>query len=283
MNSIAWIEPYGWGTPAELPLPADARGVLLAEGVFETVLVLAGRARLLEAHLARWHQGASLLGLQSPPELAEVSALVDTAIARSGIAEGALRLNWCRGSGPRGLDPADAAGAGANHLFWLQLSTHTPVFAPVTVIVSPTEVRSATSLLSRCKSFGYGSALIARRQAREAGVDDALLRSSNGDLCCGTSSNLLVRCGNSWLTPPLASGCLAGIMRQQALACGLATEAPLGDADLERCEEAVLLNSLGCRPIHNKGRACGPGLNDQHACERASALWHGLLQGRSES
>jgi branched-subunit amino acid aminotransferase/4-amino-4-deoxychorismate lyase len=69
--SIAWINRGGpdgrWGAPGALALPADARGLLLAEGVFETVLVQGGRPRLLAAHLERWHQGATLLGLPAPP------------------------------------------------------------------------------------------------------------------------------------------------------------------------------------------------------------------------
>ena len=285
MSSIAWIQQPGcddetagqWGSPDELKLPSDARGVLLAEGVFETVLVLDGRPRLLAAHLARWRQGAELLALEPPPECSVVRALIDEAIARSGIGQGALRLNWCRGSGPRGLEPIAQPQTAAGKLFWLQLSTSQPDFDPVSVIISPTEVRCATSVLSRCKSFGYGSALIARRQARQAGAGDALLLSSNGELCCGTSSSLLVRIDNHWLTPPVASGCLPGIMRQQALEQALAHEAPLNQGDLERCEAALLLNSLSCRPIHQKGRTEMPGLGDAWTSDDARAFWQGLL------
>lgn len=285
MSSIAWIQQPGrghqatghWGSPHELRLPSDARGVLLAEGVFETVLVLDGRPRLLGAHLARWRQGAELLALEPPPELSMVRALIDEAIVRSGIRQGALRLNWCRGSGPRGLEPIEPQQAAASNLFWLQLSDCTPDFAPVSVIVSPTEVRHATSVLSRCKHFGYGSALIARRQAREAGAGDALLLSSTGELCCGSSSSLLVRIDNHWHTPPLASGCLPGIMRQQALQQALAQERPLSEGDLECCEAALLLNSLSCRPIHQKGRAHGPGRSDAWSSDDARVFWQGLL------
>jgi len=210
---IAWLGDGSgqgrWGTPQTLTLPISDRGLLLADGLFETLLVEAGHAWLLEEHLGRWQSSAALLGLPPPPGAATVQPLITAAIERSGIgtalgSSGALRLNWSRGSGARGIDPP----SNCSPSFWLQLSAIKPCFEPVRVIVSATETRSATSLLSRCKSFAYGASIQARRQALEAGADDALLASSAGGLCCGTSANLLVWRGGSWITPPLSSGCL---------------------------------------------------------------------------
>jgi branched-subunit amino acid aminotransferase/4-amino-4-deoxychorismate lyase len=250
---IAWIDAPDatgrWGSPARLPLPLSDRGLLLGDGIFETVLVRSGRPWLLAEHLSRWRAGADLLGMDPPPPEARVGPLVEEAVGRSGITSGALRLNWSRGApatpGARGI----ATPGGCRHRFWLQLSAASPHFTPLRVIISPTETRSATSLLSRCKTFAYGSAIQARRQAAAAGAGDALLRSTAGGLCCGTAANLLVRKAAGWRTPPLSSGCLPGVMRARALALGLAREAPITEADLAASGGALLLNSLGCRPI----------------------------------
>jgi branched-subunit amino acid aminotransferase/4-amino-4-deoxychorismate lyase len=286
--SIAWINRGGpdgrWGAPGALALPADARGLLLAEGVFETVLVQGGRPRLLAAHLERWHQGATLLGLPAPPGRALIAPLAGEAISRSGIDSGALRLNWCRGSSARGLEPI-APDAPDGALCWLQLSSAEPRFAPVRVIVSATEMRQAKSLLSRCKTFAYGSALIARRQAREAGADDALLTSSAGGLCCASSANLLIRLDGRWLTPPVASGCLPGIMRQRALDLGVAIEAAISTKALRRSDGALLLNSLGCRPIHGLCRSDGqePATLVAIGATEAERFWRRLLESDGAS
>lgn len=274
-EEIAWIDapaPSGrWGRPGELGLPLADRGLLLADGIFETVLVLDGRPRLLAEHLRRWTEGAALLGMEPPPPPPQVEALIAEAIRRSAISTGALRLNWSRGTpaaaGARGI----AIPAGCRHRFWLQLSATSPCFAPVRVIVSPTETRSATSLLSRAKTFGYGSAVQARRQAAAAGADDALLRSSAGGLCCATSANLLVHTDGGWCTPPLSSGCLPGVMRARALALGLAREERLSVADLPGCEGALLINSLGYRPI----RQCDS--NALPIADGLEDLWKQLL------
>ena len=68
-GAIAWIDdPRGegrWAAPAELTIPLDDRGLLLGEGVFETVLVERGRPRLLGEHLERWRAGGNRgLGLR---------------------------------------------------------------------------------------------------------------------------------------------------------------------------------------------------------------------------
>ena len=146
--------------------------------------------------------------------------LIQEAIRRAALpgGHGALRLNWSRGDGGRGIDlPSDeghSAGA-AGHRFWLQLEPCAPLFNPLTAQISRQEQRAAGSLLSRCKTFAYGQAIQARREARTTGADEALLLSSTGELCCGAVANLLVRRQGQWLTPPLSSGCLPGVMRGQ--------------------------------------------------------------------
>ena len=288
--AIAWINdpgPHGqWGSPNELTLPINERGLLLADGLFETVLVLDGQPRLLAEHLGRWHHSAALLGLAKPPDEATVEPLIHGAISRSGISCGALRLNWSRGNGGQGtsgrgiaIPPADSEGsskaseASRAHRFWLQLSPHQPNFDPVRVIVSPTERRCATSVLSQCKTFAYGPSIQARRQAQAAGADDALLPSSSGELSCGTTTNLMVRSGpgSDWITPPLSSGCLPGIMRQRALALGVALEQSIDENALMDSSGALLINSLGCRAISHLGPTALPIAPD------AEALWRSLL------
>jgi branched-subunit amino acid aminotransferase/4-amino-4-deoxychorismate lyase len=270
--SDSWAGPAGagrWGRPTDLAVPLDDRGLLLADGLFETLRLERGRALLLADHLDRWRQTARLLDLAGPPPPTRLEALVDEAVARSGADEGALRLNVSRGSSGRGLE----AAAAATPRFWLTYSPGQAQFTPVHLVLSRLESRNATSLLSRCKTFAYGGMVQARREARSRGADDALLTSSAGDLCCGTAANLLLRRGDIWLTPPLASGALPGVMRGRALALGLAREQALSATDLAAAEAALLINSLSCRPIHRFEATELPGLSP----ERAESFWRTLI------
>ncbi len=104
--AVAWIgEPPAagrWGSPSSLALPLADRGLLLADGLFETVLVGGGRPRLLAEHLRRWGDAAALLGMAEPPGEEALQPLLQEALERAGLAEegcGALRLNWSRGEG----------------------------------------------------------------------------------------------------------------------------------------------------------------------------------------
>ena len=100
-HAIAWVEQQ-WGHPDRLGVPVSDRGVGLADGVFETLLIRGGVPQLLEQHLQRWREGATWLQLPEPPNQQQVEQWIAEAMRRSGIADGALRINWSRGSGGRG-------------------------------------------------------------------------------------------------------------------------------------------------------------------------------------
>ena len=266
--SVAWINGQ-WGTAASLQLPLDDRSLLLADGLVATVLIHNGEPHLLQEHLERWSNSASLLGMDPPPQRDALEPLIERAIQRSQLsdADGALRLNWSRGStSHRGI----GLPASGHHRFWLTLQACAPTFSPVITITSCHERRNDSSRLSRCKTFAYGQAIQARREAQEQGADDALLLNTTGGLCCGTAANLLVRRRGQWLTPALSSGCLPGVMRGRALAQGIAVETEL-TAEFEADDQAVLINSLSCRPIafHN-GKSMA-------AMTDALELWQSLL------
>jgi len=308
---IAWIgdpsqhpQRGQWGRPDQLSLPLDDRGLTLADGLFETVLLEQGQPRLLDAHLERWHRSAALLGMEPPPNRQGLEPLIAATLERSQAGgralSGALRLNWSRGSAlARGIDLPAEGEAPLLHRFWLQFTPLQPSFRPVTVWISQLERRQATSLLSQCKTFAYGQAIQARREARSAGAEEALLLGTGGELCCGATANLVLFVAGAWLTPPVTSGCLPGVMRARALALGLAREAsldpalllqpvddsvhdPSKDSAKHSVSAALLLNSLGCRPIRAvNGQAVpavGQPAGDLHgASALAESFWRSLL------
>jgi len=272
-KSISWIDGH-WEATNELFIPLSDRGLNLGDGIFETILIYEGQAKLLTKHLDRWHKSASIMHMASPPSKEWLMPLIDEAIRRSDLHQGigALRLNWSRGDNTlRGINIQPEMNLVSNHRFWLEINQIKNSFNSISTVISRYEQRNANSQLSQCKTFGYGQSIQTRFEANQSGSDEALLLSTNGQLCCGSTANLLVKREGEWLTPPLNSGCLPGIMRQQGLECGLVKETKINSYPCQK-DEWLLINSLSCQPIKR--------VNDISLaiCSNPKKLWLSLLK-----
>lgn len=223
--------------------PAD-RGLLLADGLFETLRAYGGRAFCLEAHLARLAAGATLLGLIAPPT-AETAAAVRETLAANDLTEASIRITLTRGAGPRGLlPPAETTPT-------LMIAAHPlPPALPHVMSASLASVRrNEHSPLAQLKSLAYLDNILALREAAAAGCDEAILLNTAGRIAGGSRSNLFLVLDGVVTTPPPSEGLLPGIARQTVLdlAAGEgfpAREATLNLADLLRASEAFVTNSL---------------------------------------
>jgi branched-chain amino acid aminotransferase len=103
--------------------------------------------------------------------------------------------------------------------------------------------RNERSPLAGLKTVSYAENVIALRWARERGADEAVFGNLGGRLCEGTGTNVFVGVGGHLATPPLASGCLAGVTRDLLLELGVAGEEDLPLAALADADEAFLTSS----------------------------------------
>lgn len=232
-------------------VPADDRGLTLGVGLFETVLVQDGRLVWGGDHLARLARGCRSLGLPAPTVEAWTRAAVAAATAAA-LSRGraALRVTWTGGSGARGLDaPPNPAPR--------LLAAASPWSPPAAGVALATSVvrRNPTSPACRLKSLSYLDAVEARRAARAAGADEALMLGAEGELACAAAANLFWVEGDVLLTPALDLGVLDGIVRARVLAAaprfGLAPrEVRASPSALAASSGAFLTNSLaGAVPV----------------------------------
>ncbi|RPI21129.1 MAG: aminodeoxychorismate synthase, component I, partial [Actinobacteria bacterium] len=82
------------------------------------------------------------------------------------------------------------------------------------------------------------------RQRRHARADDVVLVNERGEVTETAICNLVVRFGEQWVTPPLESGCLPGIMRGVLLDEGVIVERPVALEELLRADEIGVINSV---------------------------------------
>jgi branched-chain amino acid aminotransferase len=221
----------------EPALRADDHGLLVGDGVFETAKVLDGTAFALTRHLARLRRSASGLGLELWLSDDELAAAVGEVIAANDPGVGRLRMTVTGGPGPLG----SARGAdGPTVVLATGPSGTWPDAADVVTVPWPRNERSPVAGL---KTTSYAENVVALAHAVERGAGEALFANLAGNLCEGTGSNVFVGIGGRLLTPPLSSGCLAGITRDLVLETTDAVEEDVPMDALGSIDEAFLTSS----------------------------------------
>jgi branched-chain amino acid aminotransferase len=214
--------------------PAD-HGLLVGDGVFETLRCYRGKPFALGDHLERLEAGARALWLEPPPR----SVLTDAAHAvleANGLGEARMRITLTSGAGPPGLARGERQPTVIVAAFGL-----TPWPPTATAAVSRWR-RDSEDPLAGVKTVSLVGSVMALAEARASGADEAIVLNRRGELCEATTANVFVVRGGRVETPSLASGCLAGITRERVLALG-ATEADLPAAVLEEADELFLTSS----------------------------------------
>lgn len=191
-----------------IALEAGDRGLLLGDGVFETIGVFNRVPFALAAHLSSLSAAAKELGFEVPR--AAVERAIDDLLAAMTGPHAAIRVTVSRGAGPRGLlPPADPRPV---VLASLAPWAPTMAFQPVTLATVSLR-RNETSPLSRLKTLAYLDNVLALAEARRAGADDALMLNTRGAVASSAMANLFAVVDGRLVTPPVADGVRPGIMR----------------------------------------------------------------------
>lgn len=221
-------------------------GLLVGDGIFETLVARGGRPFAAAAHYERLRHSCASLGLTPLPE-AEYHAAMAAVLEANGLQEARVRVTLTSGDGPLGSDRGDARRTA------IVIATPLNAWGPAERVCLVPWPRNERGALAGVKSVSYGENVIALAHAKQRGCGEALLANTRQELCEGTGSNVFVVVGGRLQTPPLDSGCLAGITRHLVLrACAEAgidcEEATLPVAVLADCEEAFLTSST--RDVH---------------------------------
>ncbi|MFD1831476.1 MULTISPECIES: aminotransferase class IV [Streptomyces] len=211
-------------------------GLTVGDGVFETLKTVEGRPFALTRHLDRLAASARGLGLPEP-DADEVRRACAAVAEANPVPLGRLRITYTGGLSPLGSDRGDAPPTLVVALSGIDPRPDT------TAVVTVPWTRNERGALTGLKTTSYAENVVALARARRHGASEALFANTVGQLCEGTGSNVFVVLGGELHTPPLASGCLAGVTRALVLEwCGAKeTDLPL-DA-LERAEEVFLTST----------------------------------------
>ncbi|MGW0533816.1 aminotransferase class IV [Streptomyces sp. NPDC003032] len=212
-------------------------GLTVGDGVFETVKSAEGRTFALTRHLARLARSARGLGLPEP-DLDEVRRACAAVLQANPLPLGRLRITYTGGLSPLGSDRGDQ---GTTLVVALGEAVRRP---DSTAVITVPWTRNERGALTGLKTTSYAENVVALARAQEQGASEALFANTVGQLCEGTGSNVFVVLDGEILTPPVASGCLAGITRELAVEWTGARETDLPMDVLDRADEVFLTSTL---------------------------------------
>jgi branched-chain amino acid aminotransferase len=251
VSATTWFNGALVGAP--LAVDASERGLLLGDGLFETVAVFNRVAVWLADHLDRLMAGAEALGL--PADRGAIAEAIGEVLRAAPDGHGILRITLTRGPGLRGLA---SKAVQPSLLITLAPWTSKMLFAPAMLSTSSIR-RNETSPASRLKTLSYIDNIIAAREAAAIRCDDALFLNHQGLVASTTIANIFVL-RDGWIaTPRTSDGVLAGIARKKLLGLAKAEERPVTPQELLDAEAVFLTNSLRLiRPVHSlDGRPLG--------------------------
>ncbi len=236
-------------------VPANDRGLHYGDGLFETIAAADGRLRFEALHWERLALGCARLALPAP----DWAALRAEARAAADVDKAIVKVIVTRGSGGRGYEPGAALASRRIVLRYAWPEERDSVgergaaveWSEVTLTVQP--------LLAGLKHLNRLEQVLARARVSGRGLDEALMCTADGQVICGTMSNVFVCRHDRLLTPRVDRAGVAGVMRAVVLRdapdLGLqAAEALLHRADVETADEVFLTNArIGVWPVRRLG------------------------------
>ena len=196
-------------------------GLLYGDGVFEGIRSYNCLVFKLKEHIDRLYESAHTLMLEIPLTKSEMEKAVVDTLKINSLKDAYIRLVVTRGPGDLGLDPRKCAKATifiiADKITLYPKEFYEKGLAIVTV---PTVRNHPEALNPQLKTLNYLNNILAKIEAINAGVQEALLLNSQGYVTECTGENVFLVRGKNLLTPPPYVGILKGITREAAMAIG---------------------------------------------------------------
>ncbi len=230
-------------------LSTEDRGLLMGDGLFESIRAYGGRPFRLGAHLARLRASAEVFRLRVPASDEEIASAIGELTRRNECPEAYVRLTLTRGAAARGarLDvPREPT-------FVIHARPLTPYpeeqYRRGARLIVSRYRQSSASPLARHKTCNYLLYLLARQEALEGGANGAVLLNELGQATEEAFSNLFIVRAGRLATPPPHCGLLPGIARAAVIELAATLdlpcdERPIPAGELFEAEEMFTTNSL---------------------------------------
>jgi branched-chain amino acid aminotransferase len=201
-------------------------GLLYGDGIFEGIRAYNGRVFKLKEHIDRLFYSAKAILLEIPMSHAALMKATVETCRKNNLRDGYIRLIVTRGVGTLGLNPRSCKNPSV-----IIIADKIQVYPPalyargMDIVTVPTVRNLHSALNPAIKSLNYLNNILAKIEANNAGVEEAVMLNAEGFVAECTADNLFIIKNGELSTPPLSAGALYGVTRQTVI--GLAQEAGL--------------------------------------------------------
>jgi branched-chain amino acid aminotransferase len=252
---------------SEAKISVYDHGLLYGDGVFEGIRSYGSLVFKLKEHVDRLYESAHTILLKIPMTKGEMVQAVVATLKANRLTDAYIRLVVTRGPGDLGLDPRKCDKATVFIITDKILLYPTQVYREgMEIVTVPTPRNLPEALNPQIKSLNYLNNILAKIEATNAGVQEALMLSAHGYVAECTGDNIFIVKGGVLLTPPPYAGLLKGITRGCVMELARKAKIPVREEmmtrhDLYNAEECFLTGTAAeIAPIVKiDGRAIGAG------------------------
>ena len=220
---------------ADAKISVYDHGLLYGDGVFEGIRVYAGKVFRLRQHVDRLYESARHIQLEIPLSREQMAEAVLSTVRANAKDNGYIRLVITRGAGSLGLDPRKTSDPQVI-IIVDDISMYPPeMYEHGMEIITAATIRNHPDALNpRIKSCNYLNNILAKIEAVQGGVLEALMLNTKGEVAECTGDNVFVVKNGVLKTPPLDAGILEGVTRGAVLELARAADIPVQETALTR-------------------------------------------------
>jgi len=212
-------------------------GLLYGDGVFEGIRVYGRKVFELDAHIRRLMESARAIRLQIPMTMEQVIEAVHATVRANAVVDGYIRLVVTRGVGSLGLNPFNCKqGCVFIIADKIQLYPEELYEKGMTVISATTVRNHPLALPPQVKSLNYLNNILAKIEALDSNVPEAIMYNHEGYVAEATGDNVFIVRRGVIYTPPVEAGSLEGITRNVVMRLARKEGIEVEEKNLTRCD-----------------------------------------------
>jgi branched-chain amino acid aminotransferase len=203
---------------SEAKISVYDHGFLYGDGVFEGIRAYNGIVFKLHEHIKRLYSSARALMLDMPMTKEKMTEAVIETLRKNDLKDAYIRLVVSRGVGDLGLDPRKCTRP-TTIIITDRIRLHDGSVKEngLTAIISWVKRDPIDATTHEVKSLNYLNSILAKIEANNAGVDEAICLNKEGFVCEGVAENIFAVSDGLIVTPPTSTGALRGITRGVAI------------------------------------------------------------------